>query len=366
MKVPSLLGLDGEQQAVIGLPFHGRYIITGPAGAGKSVSALYRAWSLATTGRRVALLTRFNLLHQYLAQVAPSLTESVHVTTYNKWMNGFWRNRFHRDPPQGVEDAWAYHWSSIQRDCIRHRVRSTTHLVIDEGQNLPVEFYQFCHILDLDVTVFADENQPIKSGQSTVSEIAKALVSPADPLTLRENHRNSRQIAELAAKFHEGPPRDAPLPHRDGRTATVLHISDTDSFLQNVARYFNANREQTIGIICRTTHVQREIHQKLAGLQLDKHIQTYISSDRNRGAMDFSRRPIRIVTTASMKGLEFDTVFVPDLDAYAEDPTSAEARLAFLVLCTRAREEIYFAHRGPREPAILSGLPEFLLARRPG
>lgn len=67
-----------------------------------------------------------------------------------------------------------------------------------------------------------------------------------------------------------------------------------------------------------------------------------------------------------MKGLEFDSVFVPDLDAYTEDPTSVEARLRFLVLCTRAREDLHFAHRGPQQPAILSDIPESLLVRHSG
>ncbi|KOG89809.1 hypothetical protein ADK38_12215 [Streptomyces varsoviensis] len=64
-----------------------------------------------------------------------------------------------------------------------------------------------------------------------------------------------------------------------------------------------------------------------------------------------------------MKGLEFDSVFVPDLDAYTEDATSVQARLRLLVLCTRAREDLHFAHRGAREPDILSEVPDSLLTR---
>ncbi|GAA3021844.1 hypothetical protein GCM10020229_36420 [Kitasatospora albolonga] len=43
-------------------------------------------------------------------------------------------------------------------------------------------------------------------------------------------------------------------------------------------------------------------------------------------------------------------MFSFDLDSYTEDPTGVEARLRFLVLCTRAREDLHFAHRGTHEP----------------
>jgi len=110
----------------------------------------------------------------------------------------------------------------------------------------------------------------------------------------------------------------------------------------------------------------RDIRSRLIDVGLSRHIQAYFHNDRQRDSFDFAARPIKIVNTASMKGLEFDSVFVPDLDSYTEDPTSIDARLRFLVLCTRARKEIHFAHRGPREPAILSGISDSLLIRHNG
>ncbi|MFE2494891.1 AAA family ATPase [Streptomyces scopuliridis] len=366
MKIPSLLNLEIEQQTVIDLPFHGSHVITGAPGAGKTVMAVYRAWALATAGRDVALFTRSNLLHQYLAQMTPDLTEALHVTTYHRWIRGFWRERFQTDPPQTDEGGWSYDWIEMQRDCILQKVRSTAHLVVDEGQNLPVSFYQLCRVLGVGVTVFADENQRIGDDQSTVSEIRRELAVQADPLVLRENHRNSREIAMLASEFRKGAWDEAPLPARVGRTPTLLKVPSLDNLLTGVSQYFNAYPERSIGIICRSTHLLRDIQSKLTHLELAKHTQAYVHDDRYRDTVDFSTRRIRIVSTASMKGLEFDSVFVPDLDAYTEDPTSVDARLRFFVLCTRAREDLHFAHRGPQEPAILSSIPESLLVRHTG
>ncbi|MGW6769902.1 DNA helicase [Streptomyces sp. NPDC055037] len=366
MKIPSLLHLGFEQQAVVDLPFHGNHVITGVPGAGKSVMAVYRAWALATAGRDVALFTRSNLLHQYLAQMAPDLTEALHVTTYHRWIRIFWRGRFRTDPPQIDENGWIYDWIEMQRNCLLRRVTSTAHLVIDEGQNLPVGFYQLCRVLGVSVTVCADENQRIGDDQSTVSEICRALAVQTDPLVLRENRRNSREIAMLASEFRVRTGDDVVFPTRAGRTPTVLKVPTLEYLLTGISLYFNAHPERSIGIICRSTRLLRDVQSGLTHLGLAKHTQAYAHDDRYRDTIDFSTQPIRIVSAASMKGLEFDSVFVPDLDAYAEDPTSVEARLLFFVLCTRAREDLHLAHRGDQEPAILSGIPESLLVRHTG
>lgn len=366
MRIPSLLDLEIEQHAVVNLPFYGNHVITGEPGSGKTVMAVYRAWALATAGRTVTLVTRSNLLHQYLAQMAPDLTEALNVTTYHRWIRDFWRGRFGVDPPQTDDGGWCYDWIDMQRDCLLQEVRSTAHLVIDEGQNLPVGFYQMCRLLGSGITVFADENQRIGDEESTVAEICRSLDIQADPLMLRENRRNSREIAKLACEFRDDAGDEITLPTRVGRTPIVLKVPSLEYLLTGVSQYFGAHPERSIGIICRSTHLLRDIQSELTRLGLAKHTQAYVHDDRYRDTVDFSTQPIRIVSTASMKGLEFDSVFVPDLDAYTEDPTSVDARLRFLVLCTRAREDLHFAHRGPREPAILSSIPESLLARHSG
>ncbi|MGY1500501.1 AAA family ATPase [Streptomyces sp. QTS52] len=366
MKVPALLDLEAEQRAVLDLPFHGNHVVTGAPGAGKTVMAVYRAWALTVAGRDVALFTRSNLLHQYLAQIAPDLTEALNVTTYHRWIQDFWRRRFRTDPPQTGEDAWSYDWIGMQRDCIRQKVRSHAHLVIDEGQNLPVAFYQLCYILGVDVTVFADENQRIDDDESTLSEMRRFLAVPAAPVILRKNHRCSREIAILASEFRKETPKATSLPTRVGPTPTVLKVPSVKYLVARISQYFKVHPERNIGIICRSTSLLRDVQSELTRLGLAKYTQAYVHDDRFRDTINFSTRPIRVVTTASMKGLEFDSVFVPDLDAYTEDPTSLDAHLRFFVLCTRAREDLKFAYRGPEEPIILSNIPESLLVRHTG
>ncbi|MFE3824121.1 hypothetical protein [Streptomyces sp. NPDC059092] len=358
-----MLDLKAEQQAAIDLPFHGNHVVTGAAGSGKTVMAVYRAWALAVTGRDVSLFTHSNPLHQYLAQVAPDLTEAIKITTYHRWVRCFWSRHFETEPPSTDEKGFSYDWIEMQRHCIMRGFKSSAHLVIDEGQKLPVAFYQWCRIVGVGVTVHADENQRIDDDQSTLSEICRALAVGAAPLVLSENYRNTREIATLASEFHTDTRENSSSPKRAGRTPTVVRVPSLKPLLSGVAHYFRAHPKRSIGIICRSNQLLRDIQSALTELKLAKYTQAYASGDRYRDTIDFSTRPIRLVSTASAKGLEFDSVFVPDLDAYTEDPTGAEARLRFFMLCTRAREDLYFAYRGSQEPAIVSSLPKSLLTR---
>ncbi|GAA4795703.1 hypothetical protein GCM10023329_55490 [Streptomyces sanyensis] len=366
MRFPSLLDLGGDQRTVVELPFRGSHVITGPPGGGKTVMAVYRAWALATAGREVVLLTRYNLLHQYIAQLAPELTGTPRVTTCARWLKALWREKFEREPPRSAEDERRYDWGEMQRSCVLRGVRVTTHLVVDEGQNLPLGFYRLCRVLGVDVTVFADEKQRIGTEETALSEVCRMLGTPDAPLELRHDHRNSREIAMLASEFHMENRTGLPLPTRSGSLPVVMRIPSLDGLLTGITQYFNAHQDRSIGIICRSARTIREIQGGLASRGLAKKTQAYIFDDRYRDTMDFSAHPIRIVSTVSMKGLEFDSVFVPDLDSYTEDPTGVEARLRFLVLCTRAREDLHFAHRGTHEPPITAAIPDALLARHHG
>lgn len=361
--IPSLLKLRSDQRNVLDLPFHGCHVVTGTPGAGKTVMAVYRAWALATVGRTVTLLTRSNLLYQYLKQMAPALTQTLDVTTYHRWLQQFWQRHFGTDPPKRDEEGWSYDWVEMHQNCILKKVRTATHLVVDEGQQLPVAFYQLCHIIGVGVTVFADHNEPIDDDQSTISELHQMLGAQTDPLVLRNNLRTTREIALLASEFSMEALEERFVPTRIGQPPRVTRVPTPEQFVLDVAEHFDRYPERSIGIICRSTRLQREVQSKFTELRLSKYVQAYVHDDQYRSTVDFSSRPVRVINAASMKGLEFDSVFVPDLDAYNEDPTSANARLRFFVLCTRARKDLCFAHLGPEEPAIVSTIPESLLVR---
>ncbi|MEU2670644.1 hypothetical protein ABZ622_17555 [Streptomyces sp. NPDC007164] len=365
MKLPSLLDLTPDQYAVIDLPFGGRHLITGPQGSGKTVMAIYRAWMQATAGHPVTLITRSNLLSQYTDHSSNRLSEGFRVATFHRWLREFWNKNFQDEPPTDGTDEWSYNWSRMQIECLRRQPELPGDLVIDEGQNLPQQFYELCSILENHVTVFADGFRSLEEDQATLADISKGLEVEAEAISLRNNHRTTREIALLADHFRVGDDlMDVSLPERTGDIPHLMHCSSGRPFVVQLAQYISSRPECTVGIICRTVEIQREIHRQLAGQGLQSSVQSYISGDRNRSIVDFATHRIHIVNAVSMKGLEFDIVFVPDLDSYAEDPTGATARERFHVLCMRARQELNLVHYSAREPEIVANVPTSLLGRR--
>lgn len=365
MNLPGLLELTPDQYDVIELPFDGNHLITGPQGSGKTVMAVYRAWMQATAGRSTALITRSNLLSQYTAQFSHCISDGFRITTFHRWLSDFWNKNFQEEPPNDGADEWSYDWPRMHIACLRRQPESLESLVVDEGQNLPSQFYELCAILENHVTVFADGSRSVDERQTTLVDIERELDVDEETLLLRTNHRTSREIALLADLFQVDTTTDnGELPDRRGEVPHLMHCSSKRPFVTQLAQYIATRPACTIGVICRTTELQREIHRQLSGLGLHSSVQSYISEDINRRTVDFSTHRIHVVNITSMKGLEFDIVFVPDLDSYADDPTGAVARERFHVLCMRARQELHFVYHGNREPEIVAGIPTSMLGQR--
>ena len=66
----------------------------------------------------------------------------------------------------------------------------------------------------------------------------------------------------------------------------------------------------------------------------------------------------------SAKGLEFDTVFIPELQSSAPDFGKPETLMQFYVLLSRARDELYLSYSGDETPACLAFLSRNLLEWR--
>ncbi|GAA1945992.1 DNA helicase [Kitasatospora viridis] len=352
---------DVQRESLAALPFDGHHLVSGPPGSGKSVLATQRAVMLALSGRPTALLTRSNLLRQ---AIAPSVSavgpqdEPVRVATAHAWLTQW----YGEGAPRST-DGW-FNWPALYERAALAAPPAETDLVVDEGQDLPPAFYRLCRILGIRVTVYADECQRLTETHSTLAEIAKSL-GDCTHHDLSGNHRNTRQIAALAAHFHIGvtPP---PLPERAGPPPRLHRFSRPNAATNLLVGLAEHNPRQNIGVVLSSTQAQLDLLAQLERVSPRLKPQLYTSQavqGRYR-TIDLARPGIVIINRASAKGLSFDTVVVPDahLDAVT-DPTSAGLRMAYYVLTTRARQELHIGYSGTREPSLLAPVPGELLHR---
>lgn len=359
MAIPKFLHLTDEQAEAVTLPLDGRWLVTGPPGSGKTIMALYRVWTLSTAGREPVLLTHGKLLSQYCALGARELGIEARVTTFHRWFHNFWKRMFGTPPPTDGVDRWSYDWDStlVKLNTRPSLAMEFRDLVVDEGQDLPPMFYLLCQVIAANVMVFADENQRLTERQSTLSEIESGLGARTRRHTVAVNHRNTYEIALFGRHFHCGSPDELPpLPESHGPRPLLTRIPSLRECLAQLSAYSAVSPHEEIGLVLKHSDLQRWVHRELHERKLPN-VQIYVSGEQGRSKIDFGRPGIRIVNAASMKGLEFDSLFVPDLDEYDEDPTSASTRMTFYVLATRARHSLNLFYKGIRIPPIIASVP---------
>jgi superfamily I DNA/RNA helicase len=358
------LDLAAEQRAVLDrLTAPGHHLVSGPPGSGKSLLAVRHAAALHIAGRPVTLIAYSKLLGQHLEADGAQLGESLPIKTFHAWVHAWYRET--TASPLGGARIGAFDWTLLMSAALRDTARRGHVLVIDEAQDLPKEFFALCRVLGMEVVAFADEYQRITQTQSTLDEIEEALGN-CDRLEISLNLRNSRPVAELARHFYPDlyPP---PLPLRDGPTPVLLWRPEARRpFARWLAGYAADNPTYKIGVVVKRGQEQKGLLAEVERARPGLRPQIYVSAaaDERYRKVDSNRPGIRLVNRASVKGLEFDTVIVPDTHLDAGDPSRAELKMLYYVLATRARSELYFCYSGDQEPWLFRDIPHRALVRR--
>jgi superfamily I DNA/RNA helicase len=365
--LPDFDSLSDEQDEVLDLPLDSSTIVTGPPGTGKTVMAIYRARMLHRAKRSTLLLMYGRLLSTYTQAAVEQLEVEGVVSTYHSWFTRFFREAYGRYPPRA--DRWDFDWSACKEVIFNSPPPDAEkrHILVDEGQDMPVDFYLLLCLISRSLTIFADENQRITDHQSTLDEI-RAATGIKETMSLTRNHRNTRPIAQFAASFYTGLPSGIPeLPskrHR-GSPPALLHHPRLYEAVQYVTDYERARTDMVIGVCLPYAQQIRSFYNRLSG-KTHNPVQVYLNSEvgKNLPAIDFAQPGIKLVTWASSKGLQFDAVFLPELQTVRGDPCSDDVRMKLYVLSSRARRALFLMYSGSGEPEIVRTFPSQLLEDR--
>jgi DNA helicase IV len=363
VKLPAFEDLSKEQDLIYNLDLEGNYIISGPPGTGKSVMALYRAQALTFDDREPSVLMYSKVLKQYTEQAANEIDVAGHITTFDSWFWNFWRKYYRTSPPSVTGNTFDRDWAQIAQEFMTNppELGSLADLIVDEGQDLSLSFFRIARFVAKNITVFADENQQLFDNNTTLGEIETGI-GAREHFVLRRNYRNTAEIAAVAAKYYAGAPTGIPdPPERHGDKPSLMRYTSTDEFTDFVARYIKARTHLTIGIACPNQNIQRRLYRELTKRKLRIPVQQYISGNPQHSVLDFGSPSVTLVHYKSLKGLEFDTLFVPELQQVTVDATSAATRMMFYVVMSRPRNELHLSWSGTSdEPDIVAGLKDLV------
>jgi len=394
-ELPGIHDLSKEQEDARALPMKGQHLIIGGPGTGKSILALLRCRRHAADKDQYAFLVYNHLLHETSRHL---FGKEIVSYTWMSWFRETFRNLTNADipllPRQPGNNYLPYDWPGILKvaQAIPGSGQSPhSVLVIDEGQDMPPEFYQtLTHLGFENFFVVADQNQQIVTEQnSSRQDIEIALgIDTVDVVELSLNYRNSYHVARLAREFYTGDPASPPpkLPPKpkppsektSGSAETSVLIEygaegavTFQKIITKILMHADRNPSKLLGVITPNNKV-RELYvaklKILAGvLKFDNvypKIQTFVAG--GRPACTFADGGIMVINAQSCKGLEFDSVYLADIDQFIFNPRNPDHVVAkkrlFYVMVARARENVIMLKQPGRCPvdSILPNDPDIL------
>jgi superfamily I DNA/RNA helicase len=360
MKLPTLDQLFPEQWTVYEHPITDPLFVVGPPGSGKTSLAILRTMFLVNQGQTVVVVTRNRLL----AALARHLGAGVayRATTMNSLISKDHSDRFGSFAPQ-PRVPFQYDWPAINdRYAASNILPGYDQIVVDEGQNLPPLFFQWARRYGGNcLTVFADEHQATCDETSTLLDIATSGNLPS-PIRLTTNHRNTPEIANVAEHFHASALLPPAVVERvgGGEKPRLVQVASWDDLATRVATRFR-NRREAIGVIVRRKDEATSLHANLrARLDVADRVDCY-TSDSNSGAeasIIVLNPGVTVMTSEAVIGLEFEAVFLVDLDRSLPCTSHADMRRMYM-LCARARNMLMLVDGIPKLSANqLAALPD--------
>jgi DNA helicase II / ATP-dependent DNA helicase PcrA len=377
VRLPNEAQLSREQKEVCFAPTDKTVLVMGPPGSGKTVIAIFRQNALKKQRKKVQTLVFNHVLKRYTAI----------DSTFYTWLSDWWRQAtgcaFPRPLTQGVG---FYDFDAAAADARgRHKTALTErgdwgHVILDEAQDFARMAHEFLFVVrelvfagkaigkKPSMTILADENQRLTESNSTIEEILGAhLLSDDQIYHLKRNYRNTRQIAQLAAKFYTGLPTGIPeLPARQGDKPRIVVTDDVDEAAQRIVSYVKLHENQDVGVLVFNNWTRKKLFNKLSYRLRDTsvRVQTYTSEkdDKNNDptSLEFDvGGSVTVLCFASSKGLEFDAVFLAELQAVpVDDQNILRTKMNLYVMCSRARETLFLLVSDPqRQNAIWRLLP---------
>ncbi len=229
--LPDIQELSKEQERARLLPNEGCHLIVGGPGTGKSVVALLR------TRRQHRLMGGqqyvFLVYNQLLLEASRELVGgAVNAHPWIRWLKSVYRRALSQPCPVRNGNAYQIDWEQVNAGLSRAPEvippPITPFVVIDEGQDMPPDFYGALTELGFEnFYVVADQNQQITDENSSVHDIENALaIDTSDRIELTENYRNCDRVARLARAFcvedPASPPVNVPVNRPCARTPVLV------------------------------------------------------------------------------------------------------------------------------------------------
>lgn len=352
MRLPRWDELDQGQRDVLDTPIDGPLFAVGPPGSGKTVLAVRRAGRISEDGRQVVIVTYNRMLRRLLRLLDG---EDIGIFTMHSFIG---RDIRQRGGECSLGDDHEFDWQALLTHLDQDRTEvAPVDLVVDEGQDLPQGFYRYVSRgVAQTLSVFADQAQALRAHSTSIEQIREAANLNA-PTILQNNYRNTRQIARLAEHFHSGALPAATVKRTtDGECPRLVRVSTLETATDLIATSFR-NRGGSVGVIVERIDTGRKVQEDLRVRLPSVRVDRYSSESQNEDSILLTEPGITVLTKKSVKGQEFDAVFLLELERHLFS-TKADRR-AMYMMCSRAQDMLTLVYGpSPLTSAATALLPD--------
>ena len=316
-KLPVITDLTEDQQTV--LNHSGAVAVSGGPGTGKSVIGLWRHVRNYDMGNVKSLLLTYTVsLEKFLKETCK--TQNIEAA-----------NNVNR----------TYRWTSGNGQ------RHFEEIIVDEAQDVDASKYAIIKNFAEVVSYTTDDNQIIYPDQSTTKTQLSGIFGNRE-FILQTNFRNTKQITRFVRSlFPDHMIKDG---ESTGPLPQLIHTNGNhDDKLNAIIDIINTYSDPThnIAILDPFKNTVRDLYNKLN----DKGINCsfYVNEVNKEGELSDIER-VHVTTFKSSKGLEFNTVIVPNFSSYnwwLSERSNIVTENDIYVVLTRSKNNVFLIDNSP-------------------
>lgn len=323
--------LDLEQIGLIERELEKSMIVSGCAGSGKSVIAMYKAQQIIEDGGDVIMIAYTKSLNRYMKQ-------GKHL-------------------PQ-TDQHFYYHWQWLDAG-----KPSADYIIVDEIQDFSRdEVSDFIKASKKCFFFFGDTAQSIYEGIKhplTIKELSDMTGIAIS--YLNSNYRLPKPVAKITQEYvaiDANPYADAIYQSKETELPRFVKFEDEKSQIEAIINIITKKKMRNVGILVPNNDLVLSTMKYLNEMNFAcefKYNAGY-NDKRNRVTLDFKTDIPKLMTYHSAKGLQFEAVFLP----FYEGATDKEMRKALYVAMTRTYRFLYVLYSGNTLSQPLQNVPTHL------
>jgi len=344
--IPSINQLTNDQKELLRIFYNKDLIIQGGPGTGKTILAIHCALALAKAQENVTIITFNKTLTKYINGTLNEKQKSkITVITFDSWFGKICRNstKFYIPPDQYFEIRFE---KALEFSNIIEKPKANN-VIIDEAQDLPYGAHKFINSYFKRHLVFIDENQSINSSNIIkLSQVKKAYNIPDYVFTLTQNFRNTHLIYQFSNSFSRSNIKTELLNNDFGLPPNLIKLKDKNEIINEIKQKILENPSKSIGIVYPHYPNSNEFNFLVKSLKeslsySQENLKRVTFNYGKNSELDFFDNNVHILTTNTVKGLEYDIVIIPFVDNLFFTNEIDENIRKIYVAITRAKSEVY-------------------------